>query len=108
MSGMASLHNPSPSLDRLNPRQIRVVDVELTDGSVTRRDCYDKNDGRGVYTVNGDGFLFVRAVRWNRSVREGNVTVGWEQSGTRAEQVERIRVYTWPEAELLEEVDPLN
>lgn len=104
----AANSSQSTSVQRLSPDQIRVVDIEGSDnGTFTRRDCYDLQDGEGVVRVEG-GRVFIRAVQWTRTFDDRDVTVGWEDTGLPADQVEHVQVYTWPKATLVDEIDDLG
>jgi hypothetical protein len=100
---------PAGRVDQLDPDQVRVVDLEDTTGSVTRHDCYDPegclNDGdlEGVRSVFRlvDGEVHVRAIDWARSRSlDPSIELHWVATGLHVEDIERIRVFTWPEAEL--------
>lgn len=101
---------PAGSVDQFDPQQVRVVDVEAehTD-EVVRRDCYDPqgsltgDDLDGVQTVFQlvDGEVYVRAIDWARSdSMKPSVDLRWVPTGMQAKEVGRIRVFTWPNAEL--------
>lgn len=100
---------PADQVDQLDPAQIRVVDVEHErTGEVVRRDCYDP-DGLGPSDVNGarkvfelvDGEVYVRAIDWARSAdMDADVALRWMPTGMEVQEVNRIRVFTWPDAEL--------
>lgn len=100
---------PAGSVDQLDPRQIRVVDVEHErTGEVVRHDCYDP-DGLDPGDLNGarkvfelvDGEVYVRAIDWARSAdMDAAVALRWIPTGMHIQEVDRIRVFTWPDAEL--------
>ena len=101
---------PAGRVDQLNPDQVRIVDLEKSDSDTTTRlDCYDPDgdlaDGNleGVRSVFQlvDGTVYVRAIDWARSPSlDPSVELHWVDTGMRVENVDRIRVFTWPEAEL--------
>lgn len=100
---------PAGQVDCLDPSQIRVVDVEHErTGEVVRRDCYDPvgmdpGDLNGVRKVFElvDGEVYVRAIDWARSAEmDADVALRWIPTGMQVQEVDQIRVSTWPDAEL--------
>jgi len=101
---------PAGRVDQLDPQQVRVVDVEAENtDEVVRRDCYDPQDSLigddldGVQTVFQlvEGEVHVRAIDWARSdSMKPSVDLQWVPTGMQADEVDRIRVFTWPNAEL--------
>ena len=101
---------PVSQIDQLEPSRIRVVEIEdETSDNVVRQDCYDPNghlddgdlDGvRSVFRLK-DGEVYVCAIDWARSSSlDPNIELHWVATGMQVEDVDRIRVFTWPEAEL--------
>ena len=100
---------PAGQVSQFDPDQIRVVDVEHErTGEVVRHDCYDP-DGLDAGDLNGvrkvfelvDGEVYVRAIDWARSAdMDADVTLRWMPTGMPIQEVDRIRVFTWPDAEL--------
>ena len=100
---------PAGQVDCLDPSQNRVVDVEHErTGEVVRRDCYDPvgmdpGDLNGVRKVFElvDGEVYVRAIDWARSAEmDADVALRWIPTGMQVQEVDQIRVSTWPDAEL--------
>lgn len=103
--------SPSVSqVDQLEPDRIRIVEIEDEDAdNVVRQDCYDPNghldsgdlDGvRSVFKLE-DGEVCVCAIDWARSSSlDPNIELHWVATGMCVEDIDRIRVFTWPEAEL--------
>ena len=97
-------------IHQLRPDRIRIVEIEDTASDiVVRHDCHDPeeqlDDGdlKGVRSVfrlvNGE--ICVRAIDWARSSSlNPSVEFRWTCTGIRVEDVDHIRVYTWPEGEL--------
>jgi len=101
---------PGSQVDQLEPDRIRIIEVEdETAGNVVRQDCYDPNghlengdlDGvRSVFKLQ-DGEVYVCAIDWARSSSlDPSIELHWVATGMRVEDIDRIRVFTWPEAEL--------
>lgn len=101
---------PAGEVDRLNPEHVRVVDVEHEHtGKVVRRDCYDpegslaEGDLEGVRKVFHlvDGEVHVRALDWARSSSmDPSIELRWVGTGMHVEEVDQVRVFTWPDATL--------
>jgi hypothetical protein len=101
---------PAGRVDQLDPDQVRVVDVEREDtGDVVRYDCYDpdgslaEGDPDGVQHIFQlvDGEVYVRAIDWARSSSlDPSVELHWVATGMHVDDVDQIRVFTWPDAEL--------
>ena len=102
-----------PSADevgQLDPTHVRVVDVEHKHtGEVVRHDCYDPNgslaegDLAGVRTVFQlvDGEVYVRAIDWARSSSMNpSLELHWVSTGMHVDEVDQVRVFTWPDATL--------
>ena len=101
---------PGSQVDQLEPDRIRIIEVEdETAGNVVRQYCYDPNghlengdlDGvRSVFKLQ-DGEVYVCAIDWARSSSlDPSIELHWVATGMRVEDIDRIRVFTWPEAEL--------
>jgi len=91
---------PTPS--RFDPAKIRVVDVESeADGTVKRFDCYEPETEEKMFRL-ADEEVEVRRLAWARSA-DMNATpeVKWTGTGLSYLEVDRIRVFTWPEGELV-------
>lgn len=91
----------APTPDRLEPKKVRVVDVEEKDtGELIRRDCYDPDGGAaemGDVMRLKDGELYLRTIDWARSESHSeDVELRWEPTGLTKEEVGRIGVFTWP------------
>jgi len=104
-----TLMNPNPeptrsaeSLSPLDPKRIRVVDVESTSlGRVERFDCYDPGSEEKMFRLEGDE-VHVWALRWARSAdMEAEPVVRWTSTGLPFWEVDQIRVFTWPRGELI-------
>jgi len=102
--------SPGSQIDQLKPDRIRIIEVEdKTSGNVVRQDCYAPNehlengnlDGvRSVLTLQ-DREVYVCAIDWARSSSlDPSIELHWVATGMRVEDIDRIRVFTWPEAEL--------
>jgi hypothetical protein len=110
-SSQSTDDTPSVSqIDQLEPDRIRVIEIEdKTSGNVVRRDCYDPNghlengdlDGvRSVFTLQ-DGEVYVCAIDWARSSSlDPSIELHWVATGMRVEDIDRIRIFTWPEGDL--------
>lgn len=99
----SSSDTTSPSTpDSLDPAQIRVVDVESErEGIVERFDCYEIGAEEKMFRLVGDE-VQVRAVAWARSAAmDAEPEVRWVSTGLSFWEVSRIRVFTWPEGELV-------
>lgn len=100
---------PAGQVDSLDPGHVRVVEIEpeQTD-EVVRHDCYNPAgmdpsnlDGiRNVFElVNGE--VYVRAIDWARSAEmDADVALRWISTGIQVHEIDRIRVRTWPDAQL--------
>jgi hypothetical protein len=86
-----------------------VVDVEC-DGRVVRLDCYVPDGSLAVDDPNGlrsvfrlvDGTIHVQTIDWAQSRSlDSSLEVTWRSTGLHAADVDRIRVYTWPDGELV-------
>lgn len=98
-SGSASAADPPTTPDRFDPANIRVVDVEGTDGTVERFDCYDALGAEKLFRIEDD-VVQVRALDWARSEdMHAEPEVKWVDTGFSAEAVDRIRVFDWPKGE---------
>lgn len=99
-------------VDRLDPRQVRTVDVEHQHtGEVVHRDCYDPEgslDGGDLAGVRQvfqlvEGEVYVRAIDWARSSSmDPSIELHWVSTGMHVGEVDQIRVFTWPDAELVQ------
>lgn len=100
---------PAGTVDQIDPGKVYVVDVEhVRTGEVVRRDCYDPNgalrsgtpgDVRTVFHLRNEE-VYVRAINWARSASfEPEVVLKWVPTGMHVDEVDRIRVFTWPNAE---------
>jgi hypothetical protein len=100
-SGPASPPDRATTPDRFEPAKIRVVDVEGADGAVERFDCYDPQTEEKIFRLKGDR-VQVRALKWARSAdMNAEPEVRWIDTGLSAEEVERIRIFGWPQGELI-------
>lgn len=87
----------------LVPRNVRVVAlVVASTGTVIRHDCYD--EGGDTDTMSGvmrrkDGQLWLRRIDWARSDSDAEVCLQWHSTGLALEDINRISVFTWPEAD---------
>lgn len=100
---------PAGQVDHLDPDHVRVVEIESKRADeVVRHDCYDPagmdpSDLDGVRNVfeRADGEVYVRAIDWARSAEmDADVALHWVPTGMQVEEVDQIRVRTWPDAEL--------
>lgn len=90
--------------DRLDPKKIRVVDVENKEtGEILRWDCYDPDGGgaeMGDVMRLEDGELWLRTIDWARSDIPGaEPLLFWKTTGLPKEKIGRIGVFTWPVGE---------
>ena len=101
---------PPGDVGQLDPTQIRVVDVEHkhTD-EVIRHDCYDPDGSLDEGDLDGvrkvfqlvDGEVYVRAIDWARSSSMNpNIELHWVATGMHVDEVDQVRVFTWPDATL--------
>lgn len=109
---MTAANGPSANLEarlkeagtpkRIDPKKVRLVDVEKTSGEVLRRDCYDPDGGRvkmGNLMRVSRGELWLRVVDWTRSKSHSEEpNLKWEPTVLTREDVSRVVVYTWPVA----------
>lgn len=108
---------PSSPLTSIHPGKIRVVDLEDESGTVLRRDCYDKgeySDGDAIEdlptlfrVINRE--VFIRTIDWAQSRSpESEIALRWEATGMKVEDVDRVRIFTWPDAELVREIEEIQ
>lgn len=93
---------PASTPSRFVPSKIRVVDVESeAEGTVVRFDCYEGEAEEDLFRV-ADDEVEVRRLAWARS-SDMNATpeVKWTSTDLSPAEVDRIRVFTWPEGELV-------
>lgn len=108
---------PSSPLKSIHPGKIRVVDLEHESGMVLRRDCYDEgkhSDGETIEDlptlfrlINKE--VFIRTIDWAQSRSpESEIALRWEATGMRVDNVDRIRIFTWPDAKLVREIEKVQ
>lgn len=107
---------PSSPVTSIHPGKIRVVDLENESGTVLRRDCYDEGDYSDEDTIDDlptlfrviNQEVFVRTIDWARSRSpESEIALRWEATGMRVEDVHCVRIFTWPNAELVREIEEI-
>lgn len=107
-SGSGSPPDRPSTPDRFDPAQVRVVDVEGTDGTVERFDCYESTGAEKPFRVEEEA-VHVRALDWARSEdMNAEAEVTWIDTGLAVEDVGRIRVFAWPKGELLRTYDDIH
>ena len=100
-SGPASPPDHATTPDRFDPAKIRVVDVEGADGTVKRFDCYDPGTEEKMFRLKDDR-VQVRALKWARSKdMNAEPEVKWIDTGLSVGQVDQIRLFDWPQGELI-------
>ena len=104
-----TLMNPNPdppreasTPSRFDPAKIRVVDVESeSNGTVKRFDCYEPDTEEKMFRLTDDE-VEVRRLAWARSAdMDDKPEVQWTGTGLSYKEVDQIRVFTWPEGELV-------
>lgn len=107
-SGSASPPDRPTTPDRFVPANIRVVDVEGTDGTVERFDCYDSPGTEKLFRIE-DAAVQVRALDWARSEdMHAEPEVKWLDTGLSVREVDRIRVFDWPKGELIRAYEDID
>lgn len=100
----STLFNPDTlsTPESLDPRKIRVVDLESDEADATRRfDCYELESEEKMFRLTGDE-VQVCAVDWARTPDlDPEVDICWKNTGLSYWEVDRIRVFSWPRAELI-------
>jgi hypothetical protein len=100
----STLFNPdtlSPP-DVLDPRQIRLVELESESQGIMRRfDCYELESEEKMFRLTGDA-VQVCAIHWATTPDlDPEVTVDWTATGFSYWEVNQIRVFSWPTQELI-------
>lgn len=107
-SGSASAPDRPSTPDRFDPAKVRVVDVEGTDGTVERFDCYESEGTEKLFRLEEEA-VQVRALDWARSEdMNAEAEVKWVDTGLSVGDVNRIRVFGWPKGELLRSHDDIR
>lgn len=85
-----------------DPANMRVVEVEnASTGAIKRFDCYEIETEEKMFRLVGDE-VQVRAVDWARSSDlDAEPEVRWKRTELSFWDVDQIRVFTWPEGELV-------
>lgn len=101
--GEAQAGDLSAEPGQLDPKNVRVVDVEEKEtGEVIRRDCYDLGGGPAemgdVMRLN-DGELWLRSINWARERSQKELTLTWEPTGLSPDEIGRVGVFAWPTGE---------
>ena len=102
---------PSPvTIEKIDPSKVRVIDVEnKRTGEVVRRDCYARGGGLKGEDLHGvqnvfqlvDGEVHICVIDWARTASMNpTVELRWVPTGIHAEDVDQIRIFTWPDAKL--------
>jgi hypothetical protein len=93
---------PASTPSRFDPAKIRVLDVESeSEGTVVRFDCYEGEADEDLFRVAGDE-VEVRRLAWARSSdMNAKPEVQWTGTGLTTAEVDQIRVFSWPEGELV-------
>jgi hypothetical protein len=107
-SGPTSPPDRPTTPDRFDPAQIRVLDIEGTNGEVERFDCYAARTEEKMFRLKGDR-VQVRALEWARSDdMDAKPEVQWIDTGLSVEEVDRIRIFGWPQGEMIRVYKDLN
>ena len=86
----------------LDPTQIRVVELRSEEKKKTCRfDCYELESEEKMFRLTGDE-VQVCAINWAATPDlDPNVDVDWTATGLSYWEVDQIRVFSWPNQELI-------
>jgi len=97
------------SVSSLDPQYVRVVEIDGS-GAPFRRDCYDPDGGLVERNLTGiqdllhtvGGRLYLCAIDWARtSSLNPSVELHWVSTEMRVTDVNQIRVFSWPDGDLV-------